>query len=209
MPLSRRGCHCFRQGRNSASGNTARARSSLAAIGARPRRWLGSAQVLPGGLLHHSQPWGVGVVQPTGPTGSAALRGQPWVPLLPAEPRQCSREHRTGVTEVIALRLIAGLNALRPSMPASCSAAREAGGTRLATGGVERSGTEPVDSGPNLLLSPRRGRHYHAASVAPCRALVELFVACFQGLHPASRAPRRRHRPDALRRLIDGGIVPE
>ena len=67
MPLSRRGCHCFRQGRNSASGNTARARSSLAAIGARPRRWLGFAQVLPAGLLPHSQPWGVGVVQPTGP----------------------------------------------------------------------------------------------------------------------------------------------
>jgi len=91
----------------------------------------------------------------------------------------------------------------------------------IATGGVERSGTEPVDSGPNRFLSPRTGATQPRCFCRPlsgacgdlCR-LVPGAASRFAGLAPgyrlppASRAVRPRQRPDALRRVVDEGIVP-
>ena len=91
----------------------------------------------------------------------------------------------------------------------------------IATGGVERSGTEPVDSGPNRFLSPRTGATQPRCFCRPlsgacgdlCR-LVPGAASRFAGLAPgyrlppASRAVRPRQRPDALRRVVDEGIAP-
>ncbi len=91
----------------------------------------------------------------------------------------------------------------------------------IATGGVERSGTEPVDSGPNRFLSPRTGATQPRCFCRPlsgacgdlCR-LVPGAASRFAGLAPgyrlppASRAVRPRQRPDALQRVVDEGIAP-
>ena len=98
-------------------------------------------------------PWGWG----TSPDHRGAphrTSTTPWGPVT-------SHGHRGAGSDAILWatirHLIAGLIISAPSGPESCLTAREAGCTRLATGGVERSETEPVDSWPFPCPEPPNG----------------------------------------------------